>query len=53
VVLVADLAMVLLWPSSSSLLFRRCFFSLFPLLPLSTMFFSLCSGVMEMLVVAA
>ena len=43
-------AVVLLRPSSSSLLFRHCFFSLFPLLPLSTMFFSLYSGVMEVLV---
>jgi hypothetical protein len=53
VVLVADLAVVLLRPSSFSLLFRRCFFSLFPLLPLSTTFFSLCSGFVEMLVAAA
>jgi len=50
---VADLAVVLLRPSSSSLLFRRCFFSLFPLLPLSTTFFSLYSGFVEMLVAAA
>jgi len=40
----------LLRPSSSSLLFRHCFFSLFPLLPLSATFFSLYSGVMEVLV---
>jgi hypothetical protein len=40
----------LLRPPSSSLLFRHCFFSLFPLLPLSTTFFSLYSGVIEVLV---
>jgi hypothetical protein len=34
-------------------LFRHCFFSLFPLLPLSTTFFSLYSGVVEVLVVVA
>jgi len=39
--------------SSSSLLFLRCFFSLFLLFPLSTMFFPLCSGFVELLVVAA
>jgi hypothetical protein len=53
VVLVAGLAVALLRPSSSSLLFRHCFFSLFPLLPLSTMFFSLYSGVVEVLVVVS
>ena len=40
----------LLRPSSSSLLFRHCFFSLFPLLLLSTTFFSLYGGIMEVLV---
>jgi len=39
--------------SSSSPLQRRCFFSWFPLFPLSTMFFLLCSGFVEVLVVAA
>ena len=46
------MVVALLRPSSSSLLFRHCLFSLFPLLPLSTTFFSLYNGFVEVLVVA-